>query len=244
MPRDAVPTADLAALERRFDGDAEGALAHALSGALGPVALVSSFGAESAVLLHMAAQIDRGVPVIFLDTGLLFRETLDYQLALAAHLRLTDVRRIEPDRVELFRHDPEGDLHRSDPDACCALRKARPLARALAGFAGWITGRKRFQGGARARLPMFEVEPGTGRTKINPLVGWTAADLRAYVDRHALPPHPLVARGFLSLGCAPCTSPVAAGEAPRAGRWRGRDKTECGIHVVDGRIRRGAAACT
>ena len=241
MPRDLCPSPDLEALNARFAGDAEGALAHALSGALGHLALVSSFGAESAVLLHMAARIDRRVPVIFLDTQFLFPETLDYQLDLAARLRLADVRRIQPDRVDLFLHDPETGLHATDPDACCALRKSRPLERALAPFAGWITGRKRFQTGTRAALPMFEADAATGRIKINPLAAHTAADLRAYAAAHRLPPHPLVARGFASIGCTPCTTPVAAGEDPRAGRWRGQGKTECGIHVADGRIHRGAA---
>ena len=242
MPRDLSLSGDLDALNARFAGDAEGALAHALSGALGPVALVSSFGAESAVLLHMAARIDRQVPVIFLDTQFLFPETLDYQMELAARLKLADVRRIRPDRVDLFLNDPETGLHASDPDGCCALRKTRPLERALAPFAGWISGRKRFQTGTRAALPMFEADAATGRVKINPLAGHTAADLRAYADRHRLPPHPLVARGFASIGCTPCTTPVRPGEDARAGRWRGQGKTECGIHVVDGRVQRGAVA--
>ena len=242
MPRDLGPGDHIDALNARFRGDARGALAHALSGALGPVALVSSFGAESAVLLHMAAEIDRRVPVIFLDTQFLFPETLDYQLELAARLRLSDVRRIQPDRVDLFLHDPETDLHKTDPDACCALRKARPLERALAPFAAWISGRKRFQSATRAGLEMFERDLASGKVKINPLAGHGAADLRAYADRHRLPPHPLVARGFASIGCAPCTTPVVAGEDARAGRWRGQAKTECGIHVAGGRIVRGSMA--
>lgn len=242
MPRDLSLAHDLDALNARFRGDAEGALVHALSGALGPVALVSSFGADSAVLLHMAAQIDRTVPVIFLDTQFLFPETRDYQLELAGRLGLTQLRRIEPNRVDLFLHDPETDLHKTDPDGCCDLRKARPLERALAPYDAWISGRKRFQSGLRAGMEMFERDPVSGKIKINPLAGHTPADLRAHADRHRLPPHPLVARGFASIGCAPCTTPVAAGEGARAGRWRGRDKAECGIHVVDGRILRGTAA--
>jgi phosphoadenosine phosphosulfate reductase len=113
------------------------------------------------------------------------------------------------------------------------LRKTRPLERALAEFDGWITGRKRFQGGARVDLDLFEGEA-SGRIKVNPLAHWDARAVAAYLDRHALPRHPLVARGFASIGCAPCTGPVAEGEDPRAGRWRGQEKTECGIHVVDG----------
>jgi len=241
MPRDLNPFDDLGRLNTRFAGDPAGALGFALSGALGRVALVSSFGAESAVLLHMAAQIDPGVPVLFIDTLMLFPETLDYQRALAAHLGLTGVRRITPDRAALFREDPDAVLHRADPDACCALRKTRALDGALAGFDGWITGRKRWQTGARAALALFEREAGTGRIKINPLADHGAQDLGDYLDRHALPRHPLVARGFPSLGCAPCTGPAAPGEHPRAGRWRGTDKQECGLHIEGGRVTRRRA---
>ena len=247
MPRDLshAPdrhTPDPGRLNRRFQGNTAGALAHVMGGALGPVALVSSFGAESAVLLHMAAQIDRHLPVLFIDTQLLFPETLAYHETLVARLGLSDVRRLGPDRTEAFVQDPDLALHGADADACCALRKARPLARALAPFGGWITGRKRFQGGQRAGLAMFEREPGAERIKINPLAGSTAAELRAYMARHGLPPHPLAARGYPSIGCMPCTSAVQPGEGARAGRWRGQAKTECGIHLVGGRPVRGATA--
>ncbi len=242
MPRDLSMFHDLEALNARFAGDAEGALAHTLGGALGPVALVSSFGADSAVLLHMAARIDRRVPVIFIDTLMLFPETLRHHEALVARFGFTDVRRTRPDRVDQFLHDPESDLHKSDLDACCDLRKARPLARALAPFDAWISGRKRFQSGLRAGIAMFERDPGSGLVKVNPLAGHSAADLRAYTEAHDLPRHPLVAKGYPSIGCLPCTTPVAAGEDARAGRWRGQGKTECGIHVVDGRVTRGVAA--
>ncbi len=244
MPRDLTTAqADLPLLNARFAGKpAEAVLAHALSGALGRVAMVSSFGADSAVLLHLLARIDRATPVLFIDTLMLFPETLAYQRDLAAALGLTDVRVIRPDRRALFAGDTDALLHRADPDACCELRKARPLAQALAGFDGWITGRKRFQGGARAEMALFEHEPGAARVKVNPLAGWDARALGAYMDRHALPRHPLVARGFPSIGCAPCTGPAAPGEDPRAGRWRGQDKTECGIHLVNGRIERRRAS--
>ena len=242
MPRDLSPIHDLDALNTRFEGNPQGALAHTISGALGPVALVSSFGAESAVLLHMAAQIDRAVPVIFLDTQLLFPETLAYHESLVSLLGLSDLRRILPDRTEAFVQDPDLALHAADPDACCARRKARPLARALQGFEGWITGRKRFQSGTRSALPVFERDPASARIKINPLAATSPADLRAYMDRHALPRHPLLARGYPSIGCAPCTSATCAGEDPRAGRWRDKARTECGIHLVDGKVQRGAAA--
>ena len=205
----------------------------------GKVALVSSFGAESVVLLHMLAVIDRSAPVIFVDTGMLFTETLVYQTEVAERLGLTGLRIVRA--ADLAKGDPDRTLHRFDTDACCALRKTAPLQKALAGYDGWITGRKRFQAGTRAALDFFEVEDGTGRIKINPLAHWAPQDVRAYMDENRLPRHPLVARGYPSIGCAPCTSPVAPGEDPRAGRWRGSEKQECGIHFVNGRLVRHGA---
>ena len=195
----------------------------------GRIALVSAFGAESAVLLHLAAGIDPGLPVIFLDTGKLFPETLAYRDALAARLGLTDLRIARPDPGLLGIADPAGSLWRRDPDRCCDLRKVMPLDAALAPFDAWISGRKRFQGGDRAALEA--VEFGTDwRIKINPLANWTEADIDAYFAHHDLPPHPLRAAGYRSVGCVPCTRAARAGEAPRAGRWDGSGKTECGIH--------------
>ena len=208
---------------------------------IGSLALVSSFGAESVVLLHLVAKVDRTVPVIFLDTQMLFQETLDYQVEVAEKLGLTDVRVVHPDPEELFARDPDNILHLADTDACCDLRKVEPLDRALNGFDGWITGRKRFQGGKRVDLEFFEAEDGL--LKVNPLAHWAASDVQDYLINNRLPKHPLVARGFPSIGCAPCTSAVKPGEDPRAGRWRGAEKTECGIHFVDGKmVRVGAKA--
>ena len=229
-----------AALSRMFAGlSAEEMLAEALKGDLrGRIAMVSSFGAESVALLHMVARADPATPVIFLDTEMLFPETLAYQRDVAARLGLSDLRVIRPDGDDLTKEDPADDLHRIDPDACCDLRKTQPLQSALQGFDGWITGRKRYQSGARAELPLFETD-GAGRLKLNPLADWEAGQAGAYIRAHDLPPHPLVARGYPSIGCAPCTSPVADGEDPRAGRWRGAEKTECGIHFVNGKLVRG-----
>ncbi|MBE0413026.1 phosphoadenylyl-sulfate reductase [Yoonia sp.] len=214
--------------------DAQSVLRHALNDAeIGQIALVSSFGAESVVLLHMAAQIRPDVPVIFLDTEMLFPETLDYQRKVAQMLGLTDVRVITPSRNAVLTEDVDGLLHQAEPDACCDLRKTRPLEQALAGFDGWITGRKRYQGGQRAVLPLFEKE---GRKiKINPLANWAADDLKAYIADQGLPRHPLVAKGYPSIGCMPCTTRVGDHEDPRAGRWRDMEKTECGIHIAPGR---------
>jgi len=211
-------------------------LDHALkSPQAGRLALVSSFGAESVVLLHMISITKRDTPVIFLDTELLFAETLVYQQEVSERLGLSDLRIIRADPAELARTDPAQTLHRHDTDACCALRKTRPLQRALRGFDGWITGRKRFHGADRAALDFFETEPETGRMKVNPLAHWRREDVQTYMEENNLPRHPLVARGYPSIGCIPCTSPVREGEDLRAGRWRGTEKTECGIHFENGK---------
>lgn len=196
----------------------------------GRIALVSSFGAEAAVLLHLVAQVDTAIPVLFIDTGKLFDETLAYREQLTARLGLTDLRVLRPDPALLRARDPSGTLWFRDADACCAIRKVEPLQRGLKPFDAWINGRKRFQAQSRATLPV--VEAVDGRVKFNPLADWTAEQLTDYASRHGLPEHPLVAQGFLSIGCAPCTQPVAPGEDARAGRWRGQDKVECGLHMA------------
>ena len=201
---------------------------------VGQTALVSSVGAESVVLLHMVSVIDRTTPVLFIDTEMLFPETLEYQREVADSLALNNVQTIRPDRDQTFLRDHGNTLHQTDPDACCALRKTEPLQAAVAPFDAWITGRKRYQGGKRAALDFFEDEGGT-RIKINPLAHWGPADIAEYMTNNRLPRHPLVARGYPSIGCAPCTTRVAPGEDPRAGRWRGQDKDECGIHFVNGK---------
>jgi phosphoadenosine phosphosulfate reductase len=209
--------------------------------AVGKVALVSSFGAESVVLLHLISVIDRKTPVIFIDTEMLFAETLTYQMELAERLHLADVRMIRADRGALFTHDNEGLLHLYDTDACCDLRKTQPLQKALDPFDAWITGRKRYQGGQRTSLGFFENEDDL-RIKINPLAHWQTADVAEYIAQNRLPRHPLVAKGYPSIGCSPCTTRVNDGEDPRAGRWRDTDKDECGIHYVNGRVVRGGVA--
>lgn len=231
---DAAPPLEhrVAALRAAHDGtDALGLLTALIAGDLaGRIALVSSFGAESAVLLDLVARVDPATPVIFLDTGKLFAETLAYRDALAARLGLTDLRTVSPDPADLARHDPDGTLWSLDPDRCCHIRKTEPLDAALAGFDAWITGRKRFHGGGRATLPAIEGDEATGRIKVNPLASWSADGIQRYLADRDLPVHPLVAKGYASIGCRPCTRVVAPGEAPRAGRWAWLDKTECGIH--------------
>jgi phosphoadenosine phosphosulfate reductase len=193
------------------------------------IALVSSFGAESAVLLHLVAQIDRNVPLIFINTQKIFGETLAYRDELAESLGFTDLRVYRPDPYLLAQKDATQLRWSYDPDGCCDLRKVEPLRRALSGFDAWISGRKGFQGKSRAALPRFEEDE--GRLKVNPLADWDKARLDAYFAEHKLPRHPLEANGYPSIGCAPCTSKVQPGEDPRAGRWRGWDKVECGIHT-------------
>lgn len=202
-------------------------------GLAGDLAVVSSFGAESAVLLHLVAEVDPATPVLFLDTGKHFAETLAYRDTLVARLGLSNLRVLTPDAEVLAKKDDKGLRWSWDPDGCCEIRKVIPLANAMREFDASITGRKGFQSATRAGLPRFEIDhsDAEGRLKINPLASWSAQDLNAWFDAHDLPRHPLVAQGYPSIGCAPCTSKVAAGEDPRSGRWKGWDKTECGIHV-------------
>ena len=204
------------------------ALRWSLAGFKGRIAVVSSFGAESAVLLALVAELDRSVPVLFLETGQHAPETLEYRHRLATALGLRDVRDVQPAPGALTQRDPDGILHAFDPDACCALRKVEPLEQALQPFAAWITGRKRTQAATRAAMPV--VETVDGRTKVNPLAHWDAAMVETEFIRRALPRHPLTAQGFASIGCAPCTRSVRPGADPRSGRWAATGKTECGIH--------------
>lgn len=223
--------ADAAFLSSRFEAaSAEERLRVAIKELFpGKIALVSSFGADSVVLLDLVARVDRATPVIFVDTGHLFPETLAYRDELVARFGLTEVVTQQPDPRDLAEQDPETFLWASDPNRCCQIRKVLPLARALKGYDAWISGRKRFQASTRGALAPFEVEG--ERTKVNPLVDWSARDIAAYIEERGLPRHPLVAKNYLSIGCIPCTSPVRPGEDARAGRWRGKAKVECGIHT-------------
>jgi phosphoadenosine phosphosulfate reductase len=225
--------ADADALNRRFAGvDAQTMLSTLVAErALGEVAVVSSFGTESAVLLHLVAQADRHMPVIFVDTLRMFAETLEYRDTLVQRLGLTDSRTVVPDADVLAAKDSTLLRWSYDPDGCCDIRKTEPMRRAKAGLDSWISGRKAFQSTTRQNIARFEIDD--GRLKVNPLGDWVKADLEAYFAAHDLPRHPLEADGYLSIGCEPCTSRVQPGEDPRAGRWRGWDKVECGIHVPE-----------
>jgi phosphoadenosine phosphosulfate reductase len=209
----------------------------------GEIAVVSSFGSESAVLLHLVAEVEASTPVVFIDTRMLFEETLAYKDNLVRHLGLTDVRTISPDGKAIRSTDPYGRLHLIDADACCGFRKTNVLRKALAPFDGWITGRKRFQATTRHTVKTYE-QASDGKLKINPLARWTRDDIDAWFGAFDLPQHPLVRHGYLSIGCASCTTAVKAGEDARAGRWRDSDKTECGIHFENGKLARinGAGA--
>lgn len=224
-------TADAIRLNNMFRGVEPVEMLRVLLGEnmLGDVAVVSSFGAESAVLLHMIATAAPATPVLFLDTGKHFPETLAYGGDLVERLGLTDLRILTPDPATILKKDETGLRWSYDPDGCCEIRKVVPLETALAGFDASITGRKGFQSSTRSGLPRFEIDG--DRLKVNPLANWTKADLDAYFEAHDLPRHPLESEGYPSIGCAPCTSKVKPGEDPRAGRWRGWDKVECGIHV-------------
>ena len=206
------------------------------------IAIVSSFGADSSVLLHMVSQVDKDLPVYFLETGKHFPETLDYVETLKQHLGLTNVIALHPDSKDVLRFDPRGDLWETDPDSCCHIRKTEPLDAVVSGFGGWVTGRKRYQTAERGVLPHFELTS-DDRIKVNPLAYFSDADITAYKLKYGLPEHPLYSKGYKSIGCAPCTSVVAEGEDARAGRWRGLNKKECGIHFdFNGAIAKPMAA--
>ena len=195
----------------------------------GKLAVVSAFGIKSAALLKLVADVEPSLPVLFLDTDWHFDETLAYRDQIVAHLGLTDVRSLKPQAEDVARADPDSTLWANDPDSCCGLRKVAPLADALVPFTAWVTGRKRYQGGERTQLPVLEAD--AGRLKFNPLARQSPKDISALFRSANLPRHPLADAGYASIGCRPCTSPSQGAEGSRDGRWRGKAKTECGIHV-------------
>ncbi len=242
--RDKLRALGIMALNGMYDEmDGVGVLRQAVQDVLrDDVAIVSSFGADSSVLLHMVSQVDPTLPVYFLETGKHFPETLAYVRTLERHLGLTNVRWLRPDPKDIARFDPHGDLWETDPDSCCHIRKTEPLDAEISQYGGWITGRKRYQTAERGVLPHFELTS-DDRIKVNPLAYFSDADVNAYKTEHGLPEHPLFAKGYKSIGCAPCTTIVAEGEDPRAGRWRGLNKKECGIHFdFNGAIAKPVAA--
>ena len=214
---------------RRLHGRRDGADLVAALAAEFParIGVISSFGIESAVLLDLVASVDQSLPVIFLDTGELFDQTHDYREQLVAHLGLTDVRRISPSKEELAEAE---ELWRTDHDRCCSLRKVAPLHRVVGDFDALIDGRKRFHGAEREALQTIEAGD-KGVLKVSPLARWSEKQIAETFRARRLPIHPLVAQGFRSVGCWPCSRASKPGEGPRAGRWAGSAKTECGIHL-------------
>jgi phosphoadenosine phosphosulfate reductase len=190
----------------------------------------SSFGADSAVLLHLISRVAPRLPVIVLNTGFLFPETLEYkdQLQRMLGLNLREVTPLVTREQFLARHGP---VYRSNPDFCCGRNKVEPMRRALAGVECWISGVRRDQTSARARLPVLERQ-NDGLYKLNPIIDWDQQRVREYAARHGLPEHPLAAEGYCSIGCEPCTAKPRPGGDSRSGRWPGHAKTECGIHFL------------
>jgi phosphoadenosine phosphosulfate reductase len=226
---EALSISQVAALQARLKAcEAQSTIEFAIETFSGRIALTSSFGAESAVLLHLVSRVAPHMPVLFLDTGKLFPETIAYRETLVQRLGLTAVRVVGPKPSKLEEDDPSGYLWSVDPDRCCEIRKVEPLAQVLTEFSAWITGRKRFQGGSRSDLATFERDG--NHVKVNPLTNWSEVDIENYLVEHNLPRHPLVARGYRSIGCTHCTTPTRPGEDARAGRWRNKGKAECGIH--------------
>ncbi len=222
---------DLATLDAQHaDADAETFLRAMIDEFDGRIALVSSFGAESAVLLDLVARVKKDLPVIFLETGMHFAQTLTYRNKLIKQLGLTNVQSVTPDPADLAEHDADESLWQWDTDQCCHIRKVLPLQKALSGYDAWINGRKQMHGGLRVRLPRLELSG--GHIKVNPLAWWTRDDVEAAFESSGLPRHPLVEQGYPSIGCWPCTQPVDSDDDVRGGRWNGQDKTECGIHVT------------
>ena len=224
-----LPISQLEPLDERFAGLEGADLIAAMAETFGErFAVVSSFGTESAVLLHLTAQVNKNVPVIFLNTGKLFGETLRYQRHLVTELGLTQVQAVEPDASDIAQYDPKGMLWAENGSQCCFIRKVQPFAVALKDYAAWATGRKAYQGGRRSALPL--VEQDGPRIKVNPLAHWTKSDAQTYLETTGLPTHPLMQDGYTSVGCQPCTTPTQRHENSRDGRWRNQEKTECGIH--------------
>ena len=232
MPHKSIAV-DVAALNKKYRHHSATEVLQVALKELAPrkIAMVSSFGAESIALLHLLAISDNTVPVLFIDTRLLFAETLVYQADVSEKLGLKDIRILQPSRQSIKHEDPYGALRFAAPDRCCDLRKTRVLQEALDGFGAWITGRKRFQSGTRKELDFFEYDADQNKIKVNPLAHWSAEDIATYMEENRLPRHPLIDQGYPSIGCAPCTSKVQPGEDQRAGRWRNHPKTECGLHM-------------
>lgn len=218
--------ADLRDRVRALDADDPAAiLAWAVSTFPGRLALTVSFGGGGLVLAHLISRIDRSVPVLFLNTGFLFPETLVFKDRFVRDYGLN--------LVELHPATDPGPLYQTDPDRCCHIRKVEPLDRALMGFDAWVSGLRREQDAERAGVDVVELHERDGQPilKIFPLASWTRGDIDRYLRQHNVPQHPLTELGFTSIGCWPCTRATVPGESERAGRWSGTAKRECGLHT-------------
>ncbi len=195
-------------------------------------AMTSSFGPESGVLLHMASRIDPTLPVLFLETGFHFPETLEYKNQLAKLFGLKNVidLKADPGRREKLIKDTGGVPYEKNPDLCCQLNKVEPLDAALKGYEAWMSGIRRHQTDFRKSIRILELYEG-GFYKVSPLANMTSRDMWWYLKEHQIPQHPLYEKGYLSIGCWPCTRPIQAGDDERSGRWAGKSKKECGIHT-------------
>jgi thioredoxin-dependent adenylylsulfate APS reductase len=195
------------------------------------ITFATGFGPEGCILVDVVARHRLPIDLFTLDTGLLFPETYALWRRLEDRYGLR-IRAVRPAQTVEQQAASEGDrLWAREPDRCCELRKVRPLRQALAGFAAWVTAIRRDQTPERATVRVVEHDPRFSLFKLNPLASWTSAEVWEYVRANDVPVNTLHARGYPSIGCWPCTTPVAAGEDPRAGRWRGRTKTECGLHA-------------
>ncbi len=194
------------------------------------VALSSSFQTQSMPLLHIAARIKRGLPVFFLDTGYHFWETLMFREQIASEWQINVIDLYRDTRWDVFARQHTRSLPAEDPNLCCYLHKVQPMQKALKDLKAWITGIRRDQTSVRAHAKILELQD-DGLLKINPLLNWTKADVERYMEEYNLPSHPLLEKGYRSIGCAPCTIAIGVNEDERAGRWAGRGKTECGLHT-------------
>lgn len=193
--------------------------------------LVVASSMQDVVLPHLFSERAPGIDILFLETGYHFPETIATRDEAARQLPITVVNALPALTVAEQDAQFGPALHDRDPNLCCAMRKVEPLARSLQGYAAWVTGARRVDAVTRAEMPVVQWDAKHGLVKINPLALWTDAQMEQYQTVHDLLRNPLVAQGYPSIGCAPCTRPVLPGEDPRAGRWAGQDKTECGIHT-------------
>ena len=226
-----MPDLDLPYLNQQFEQQSPAEILQWSWEVFGPnIAASSSFQTQSLPLLHLISQICPDMPIIFLDTGFHFPETLAFRDELQARFKLNIiVTRPVIEKSQLLLRYGEG-LYRRDPDLCCYLNKVEPMQRVMAGLPAWVSGVRRDQTEYRTGLRTLEPQP-SGLLKIHPLLHWTGQEVSAYIDRYQLPSHPLMAKGYPSVGCAPCTRAVSSGELERAGRWAGLTKTECGLHL-------------